>query len=58
MNSDSPSLAFDPETIASSSYEASYEECIERLALAVDDQNDDELEEVACLIGQLAVVIE
>jgi hypothetical protein len=54
MKSDSPSLSFDPEAIASSTYE----ECVERLALAVDDQNDDELEEVACLIGQLAVVIE
>jgi hypothetical protein len=54
MTLDSPSLAFDPEAIASSSYD----ECIERLAHAVDDQNDAELEEVACLIGQLAVVIE
>jgi hypothetical protein len=54
MTLDSPSLAFDPEAIASSSYDA----CIERLSHAVDDHNDAELEEVACLIGQLAVVIE
>jgi hypothetical protein len=54
MESDSPSLSFDPGAMAS----ASYEECIARLAHAVDDRNDAELEEVACLIGQLAVVIE
>jgi hypothetical protein len=54
MESDSQSVSFDPAVIASSSYE----ECVERLAHAVDDHNDAELEEVACLIGQLAVVIE
>jgi hypothetical protein len=54
MKSDSPSVSFDPEVIASSSYE----ECVERLAHAVDDHRDDKLEEVACLIGQLVVVIE
>ncbi|MBR1222025.1 hypothetical protein JQ557_28765 [Bradyrhizobium sp. U87765 SZCCT0131] len=36
----------------------SYGECVERLARAVDQHNDDELEEVARLISQLAVVIE
>jgi len=54
MKSDSQSVSFDPEVVAS----ASYEECIERLAHVVDDHDDAELEEVACLIGQLAVVIE
>jgi hypothetical protein len=54
MESDSLSISFDSGTIASSSYE----ECVERLAHAVDDHNDSRLDEVACLIGQLAVVIE
>jgi hypothetical protein len=36
----------------------SYDECVERLAHTVDHQNDAELEEVAQLIGLLAVVIE
>jgi hypothetical protein len=54
MKSDSQSVSFDPGVIASSSYE----ECVERLAHAVDSHDDAELEEVACLIGQLAVVIE
>ena len=54
MKSDSQSVSFGPGVIASSSYE----ECVERLAHAVDSHDDAELEEVACLIGQLAVVIE
>jgi hypothetical protein len=36
----------------------SYDECVERLACSVDHHDDSELEEVAHLIGQLAVVIE
>jgi len=36
----------------------SYDQCIERLADAVDHHDDAELEEVACLISQLMVVIE
>jgi hypothetical protein len=36
----------------------SYDECVERLAYSVDQHDDSELEEVAQLIGQLAVVIE
>ncbi len=35
-----------------------YDECVERLAHTVDHHDDAELEEVAYLIGQLAVVIE
>lgn len=36
----------------------SYDECVERLARSVDHHDDAELEDVAQLIGQLAVVIE
>jgi len=36
----------------------SYDECVERLAHSIDHHDDAELEEVAQLIGQLAVVIE
>jgi hypothetical protein len=36
----------------------SYDECVERLAHTVDHHDDAELEQVAQLIGQLAVVIE
>jgi hypothetical protein len=53
-NSNLESVSFDRDAIAS----FSYDECIERLADAVDHHNDAELEEVACLISQLAVVIE
>jgi hypothetical protein len=35
-----------------------YDECVERLAYTVDHRDDAELEEVAYLISQLAVVIE
>ena len=35
-----------------------YDECVERLAHTVDHHDEAELEEVAYLIGQLAVVIE
>jgi hypothetical protein len=35
-----------------------YDECVSRLARALDQHQDADLEEVACLIGQLAVVIE
>jgi hypothetical protein len=35
-----------------------YDECVERLAYTVDQRDDTELEEVAYLISQLAVVIE
>jgi hypothetical protein len=35
-----------------------YDECVERLAHTLDHYDDAELEEVAYLIGQLAVVIE
>lgn len=35
-----------------------YDECVERLAHTVDHHDDAELEEVAYLIAQLAVVIE
>ncbi len=35
-----------------------YDECVERLAYTVDHREDAELEEVAYLISQLAVVIE
>jgi hypothetical protein len=48
------SVGFDPKALAS----ISYDECVERLAHAVDRQDDAGLEEVARLIGQLAVVIE
>jgi hypothetical protein len=56
MKSDSnlQSVSFDRNAIAS----FSYDECIERLADAVDHHDDAELEQVACLISQLAVVIE
>ena len=37
---------------------AGYDECVERLAYTVDHHDDAELEEVAYLISQLAVVIE
>jgi hypothetical protein len=36
----------------------SYDKCVERLACTVDHRDDAELEEVAHLISQLAVVIE
>jgi hypothetical protein len=48
------SASFDRNAIAS----FSYDQCIERLADVVDHHNDAELEEAACLISQLAVVIE
>ena len=35
-----------------------YDDCVERLAHTVDHHDDAELEEVAYLIAQLAVVIE
>jgi hypothetical protein len=35
-----------------------YDECVERLAYTVDHRDEVELEEVAYLISQLAVVIE
>jgi len=35
-----------------------YDECVERLAYSVDHHDEAELENVAQLIGQLAVVIE
>ena len=35
-----------------------YDECVERLAYTVDHRDEAELEEVAYLISQLAVVIE
>jgi hypothetical protein len=35
-----------------------YDECVERLAHTVDHHDEAELEQVAYLIGQLAVVIE
>jgi hypothetical protein len=54
MEPKSLTVSFDPGMIAS----FSYDECIERLAHAVDEHDDAELEEVARLIGQLAVVIE
>jgi hypothetical protein len=54
MKSDLPVVSDDPGVVAL----FSYDECIERLAHAVDHHDDAELEEVACLIGQLAVVIE
>ncbi|MEW6641539.1 MAG: hypothetical protein AB1586_13610 [Pseudomonadota bacterium] len=54
MEQDLQTLSFNPQTFAP----VSYGECIERLARAVDQHNDDELEEVARLISQLAVVIE
>lgn len=54
MEQDLQTLAFDRSNFAP----ASYGECVERLARAVDQHNDDDLEEVARLIGQLAVVIE
>jgi hypothetical protein len=44
----------DPAVIAS----VGYDECVERLAHTVDHHDDAELEEVAYLISQLAVVIE
>ena len=37
---------------------AGYDECVERLAYTVDHRDEAELEEVAYLISQLAVVIE
>jgi hypothetical protein len=46
--------SFDRNAIAS----FSYDQCIERLADVVDHHDDAELEEAACLISQLAVVIE
>jgi hypothetical protein len=36
----------------------SYDECVERLAKTVDHHEDAELQELANLISQLAVVIE
>jgi hypothetical protein len=35
-----------------------YDECVERLAYTVDHRDEAELQEVAYLISQLAVVIE
>ena len=54
-----PAILLDPAVVPS----IGYDECVERLAHRVDhhgvDHHDDaELEEVAYLIGQLAVVIE
>jgi len=54
MERDLQTLSTNPPVFAP----ASYGECVERLARAVDQHNDDDLEEVARLIGQLAVVIE
>ncbi|MGO4715848.1 hypothetical protein [Bradyrhizobium sp. 2TAF24] len=54
MEQDLQTLAVEPSSLAL----VSYGECVERLARAVDQHNDDDLEEVARLIGQLAVVIE
>jgi hypothetical protein len=48
------SATFDRNAIAS----FSYDQCVERLADVVDHHDEAELEEAACLISQLAVVIE
>jgi len=47
-------VAHDDQVIAA----YSYDECVARLAYSVDHHDEAELEEVAHLIGQLAVVIE
>jgi hypothetical protein len=54
MKTNSQPVIFDSAPIAP----LSYDECVERLAHTVDHRDDSELEEVAHLIGQLAVVIE
>ncbi len=46
-----PSSVQDPQTSA-------YHACLARLAEALDEHDDTHLDEVASLIGQLAVVIE
>ena len=53
MKANSQSALSDP-AIAS----VGYDECVERLAYTVDHRDEAELEEVAYLISQLAVVIE
>ena len=54
MRSTSQSALSDPAVIAC----VGYDECVERLAHTVDHRDEAELEEVAYLISQLAVVIE
>jgi hypothetical protein len=53
MKTNSKSVSFDPGMIAS----FSYDECVERLAYAVDHREDAALEDVVYLISRLAVVI-
>ena len=48
---DAPSLSYDAPAL-------SYDECLERLARAVAEPDSSRLDEVAKLIGQLAVTIE
>jgi hypothetical protein len=53
MKTNSQSVSSDPGMIAS----FSYDECVERLAHAVDQREDAALAEVVYLISRLAVVI-
>jgi hypothetical protein len=55
MRANSRAVSFDPEIITSS---LSYDECVKRLAYNVSRHDHAQLEEVAYLISQLAVVIE
>ncbi len=47
-----------PSIVPSDMPSMSYDECLIRLAQAVEDRNSDRLEEVVRLIGRLAVTIE
>ncbi len=60
MTPDAQSLSFAPQAVVSPGIVASipYDECVERLARTVDKHDDADLDELASLISQLAVVIE
>ena len=54
MKLNSPSAMSDDTVLAA----VGYDQCVERLAYTVDHHDEAELQEVAYLISQLAVVIE
>jgi hypothetical protein len=54
MKPNSPSAMSDDAVLAA----VGYDQCVERLAYTVDHHDEAELQEVAYLISQLAVVIE
>lgn len=60
MTTNTQSFLFTPQVVASPGLVATipYDECVERLARTVDKHDDADLDELASLISQLAVVIE